>query len=200
MLEWTCRIAQRYSPVTLARVSWIGSRQWGRDSSDAHATSRNTLEKGTIGGRATPYRNRPHENERKDDPHPVSFACDPGKGVLDWCNTVGTHSREAHATSRNTQTREPSEAELLPTGIDPTSMDSAMTSTFVGYVESKVQLSSRPNRNPTGCTLDRIPARSNDTCLCRKFHRNLRPSPVTLNGSLDTTSAKRLGFPSFINP
>ena len=40
MLEWTCRIAQRYSPMTLARVSWIGARQWGRDRSDAHATSR----------------------------------------------------------------------------------------------------------------------------------------------------------------
>ena len=120
------RIDQRYSPVTLARVSWIGARQWGRDSSDAHATSRYTQEKGTIGGRATPYRNRPHENERKDDPHPVSFAFDPGQGVLDWYNTVGTHSRVAHATSRNTQIREPSEAELLPSGIDPTKMVSTI--------------------------------------------------------------------------
>ena len=109
---------------------------------------------------------------------------------------MGTHSRVAHATSRNTQTREPSDAELLPTGIDPTNMDSAITSTCVGYVESKCNL--RPLLvNHAGCMLDRIPARSNDTCLCRKFHRNLRPSPVTLNGSLDTTSAKRLGFPSF---
>ena len=40
------RIDQRYSPMTLARVSWIGARQWGRDSSDAHATSRLTLKKG----------------------------------------------------------------------------------------------------------------------------------------------------------
>ena len=45
-----------------------------------------------------------------------------------------------------------------------------------------------PTGEPRGCVLDRIPARSNDTCLCRKFHRNLRPSPVTLNGSLETTS------------
>ena len=40
------RIDQRYSPMTLARVSWIGARQWGRDSSDAHATSRLSLKTG----------------------------------------------------------------------------------------------------------------------------------------------------------
>ena len=53
------RIAQRYWRVTQARVSWIGARQWGRDSSDAHATSRQSLI--TSGGRATPYRSSPHD-------------------------------------------------------------------------------------------------------------------------------------------
>ena len=45
--------------MTQARVSWIGARQWGRDSSDAHATSRESLI--TSGGRATPYRSSPHD-------------------------------------------------------------------------------------------------------------------------------------------
>ena len=58
--------------MTLARVPWISARQWGSDSSDAHATS------------------------------------------------------------RNTQIREPAEAELLqpkPSGVDPTRMNYRMTLT-----------------------------------------------------------------------
>jgi hypothetical protein len=123
--------------MTLARVPWIDSRQWGRDGSDAHATSRNTQTREPSEAELTPaeaFRSRPHENELKDDPHPVSFATDPGKGVLDWYNTVGTHSHVAHATSRNTQIREPSEAELLqpkPSGVDPTNMDSTIFITEV---------------------------------------------------------------------
>ena len=132
--------------MTLARVPWIGSRQWGRDGSDAHATSRNTQIREPSEAELTPaeaFRSRPHENELQDDAHPVSFATDPGKGVLDWYNTVGTHSHVAHATSRNTQVREPSEAELLqprPSGVDPTKMDSTITGCYQFEVSGLSQL------------------------------------------------------------
>jgi hypothetical protein len=83
--EWTCELAQRYSPVTQGRVPWIGTRQWGRDSSDAHATSRQSLI--TSGGRATLMQEWTTRYEIWIYILPVSFARDPGKGVL-VSNTV----------------------------------------------------------------------------------------------------------------
>ena len=82
--------------MTLARVPWIGARQWGRDSSDAHATSRNTQIREPSEAELLPAGIDPTRMKERmtltQFHSPLTLA-----RVYWWYNTVGTHSRVAHA-------------------------------------------------------------------------------------------------------